>query len=162
MMRFKSHKILNKFFSLFCFSLHGVLGVEKRRWGLGFTLVEVMLAMMIAALTFTPVFMMYTAIIRRVSKSSRAYEYILLCKNFLSEARQKQEPEAQDFSLEKKEIDFDATLTYSLDKGVSQASVFKSLQGLHKETVTVSWQENGQKKQEQLVAFIYKKPEQKK
>jgi prepilin-type N-terminal cleavage/methylation domain-containing protein len=128
----------------------------------GFTLIEVMLAMMIAALTFTPVFMMYAAIIRRVSTSSRNYEYLLLCKNFLNEARQKQEAGAQDFSLEKKEIDFDATLTYSLEKGVPQKSTLKDLQGLHKELVTVSWQENGQKKQEQLIAFVYKKPEQKK
>ena len=57
----------------------------------GFTLIEVMMAMMIAALTLTPIFLMYTMIMRRVSKSSRAYEYIILCKNFLSEARQKQE-----------------------------------------------------------------------
>lgn len=128
----------------------------------GFTLIEVMLAMMIAALTLTPVFMMYAAIIARVGKSSRAYEYILLCKNFLSEARQKQEAEAQEFSLEKKDVDFDAMLTYSLEKGISQTSVFKSLQGIHREIITVSWQENGQKKQEQLIAFVYKKPEQKK
>jgi prepilin-type N-terminal cleavage/methylation domain-containing protein len=129
---------------------------------LGFTLIEVMLAMMIAALTLAPVFLTFTMIIRQVNKSSRAYDYILLCKNFLNEARQKQESEAQEFSLEKKEIDFDATLSYFLEKGVSQTSVLKTLQGLHKEVVTVSWKENGQKKEEQLVAFVYKKPEQKK
>ena len=137
MMHFKSHKI-------------------------GFTLVEVMLAMMIAALTLTPIFLMYATIIRGVNKSSRAYDYIIVCKNFLNEARQKQEPNAQSFSLEKKETDFDATLTYSLDKGVGQASALKSLQGLHREKVTISWQEDGRKKEEHLVAFMYKKPEQKK
>jgi prepilin-type N-terminal cleavage/methylation domain-containing protein len=128
----------------------------------GFTLVEVMLAMTIAGLTFAPIFLMYTMIIKRVSKSSRTYDYIILCKNFLNEARQKQELDAQTFSLEKKEIEFDASLTYSLEKGVGQQSTLKSLQGLHPEMVTISWQENGQKKQEQLVAFVYKKPEQKK
>jgi prepilin-type N-terminal cleavage/methylation domain-containing protein len=128
----------------------------------GFTLVEVMLAMMIAGMVLTPIFLMYSTIMQRVNKSSRGYEMLLLCTNFLHEARQKQESAAQDFSLEKKEIDFDATLTYSLGKGVPQTSSLKSLQGLHQEVVTISWQENGQKKQDQLVAFVYKTPEQKK
>ena len=143
MMHFKNRRTLNQFFP-------------------GFTLIEVMLAMMIAALTLAPVFLTYTMIIRQVNKSSRAYDYLILCKNFLSEARQKQEPEAQEFSLEKKDIDFDATLTYSLKKGVSQTSAFKALPGIHQEIVIVSWQESGQKKEEELVAFVYKKPEQKK
>jgi len=128
----------------------------------GFTLIEVMMAMMIASLTLAPIFLMFTAIIRQVNKSSRAYDYSLVGKNFLYEARQKQEPEAQDFSLEKKETEFDTTLAYSLNKGVGEQSALKALQGLHRETVTISWQENGQKKQDKLVAFVYKKPEQKK
>lgn len=128
----------------------------------GFTLIEVMMAMMIASLTLAPIFLMFTAIIRQVNKSSRAYDYSLVGKNFLYEARQKQEPEAQDFSLEKKETEFDTTLAYSLNKGVGEQSALKALQGLHRETVTISWQENGQQKQDKLVAFVYKKPEQKK
>jgi prepilin-type N-terminal cleavage/methylation domain-containing protein len=128
----------------------------------GFTLIEVMLALVIAASTLVPIFLMFSTILQRVNKSSRKYEMCLLAKNFLSEARQKQEVDAQHFSLEKKEIDFDATLSYALEKEVSQSSALKSLPGLHPEIVTVSWQENGQKKQEQLVTFVYKKPEQKK
>lgn len=155
-MHFKSRKTLNKS------SRVKQMGTSGISLFLGFTLIEVMLAMMIAALTFAPIFMTYSMILRRLGQSSRAYDYILLCKNFLNEARQKQEPEAQDFSLEKKEIDFDATLTYSLDKGVSQSSVFNALQGIHREVVTITWQQSGQKKEEQLVAFVYKKPEQKK
>jgi len=80
----------------------------------------------------------------------------------LYEARQKQEPEAQSFSFEKKEVDFDTTLTYSLEKGIDQKSSLALLSGLHKEVVNISWTEAGQKKQEQLVTFVYKKPEQKK
>jgi prepilin-type N-terminal cleavage/methylation domain-containing protein len=129
----------------------------------GFTLIEVMLAMMIAALTLTPLFAMFTTIMKRVNKSSYAYEHVVLCKKFLYEARQKQETDAQEFSLDKKENEYDATLSYSLNKGVTeQSSLLKSAQGLHRETVTISWQENGQKKQDRLVAFVYKKPEQKK
>ena len=166
MMHFKSRKDLHQFFCLICYSLHGAPGVEKRSWGQkshnGFTLIEVLFSMMIAGLVLTPIFLMFGSIMNRVNKSSRAYDYIILCKNFLSEARQKQESDAQEFSLEKKENAFDATLTYSLDKGMDQKSTLKALQGLHREIVTIAWQENGQKKREQLVSFVYKKPEQKK
>jgi prepilin-type N-terminal cleavage/methylation domain-containing protein len=128
----------------------------------GFTLIEVVLAMTIAALVLTPVFIMLSTIIQRVDRSSKAFNYILLCSNLLHQARQQQDPEAQTFSLDKAEIDFDATLTYSLEKGVDQKSSLASLQGLHKELVKVSWTEQDKKKQEQLITFVYKKPEQKK
>lgn len=128
----------------------------------GFTLIETVLAMSIAALVFTPIFIMLSTIIQRVDKSSKAFDYILLCKNLLFEARQKQDPDAQTFSLDKAEIDFDATLTYSLEKGIDQKSSLASLQGLHTEMVKVSWTEQDKKKQDRLVTFVYKKPEQKK
>ena len=111
----------------------------------GFTLIEVLFAMMIASLTLTPFFSMLATVLSRVNKASRAYDYSLLCKNFLYEARQKQEPDAQEFSLEKKEIEFDASLTYFLDKDVDVKSTLKSIQGLHKETVTISWEKYEQK-----------------
>lgn len=123
---------------------------------------EVLFAMMIASLTLPAVFFMFTTIMQRVNKSSQTYEALILCKNFLYEARQKQEPNMQHFSLEKKENTLDSQLAYSLDKGVDQKSSLASLKGLHREIVTISWQENNRNKEEQLVAFVYKKPEQKK
>ena len=80
----------------------------------------------------------------------------------LFSARQKQEADAQDFSLEKVDLTFDATLRYVLEKGVDQKSSLASLSGLHKEVVTVSWTDQGTKKQDRLVTFVYKTPEQKK
>ncbi len=136
--------------------------IHSRNHKNGFTLIEVLLSMMITACVLSPLFLMQEAIMKRVDISSHAFDIIVLAKNLLFEARQKQEPDAQTFSLEKSEIDFDAQLAYSLSKEVNQKSSLKSLQGLHQETVTVSWKDNGQKKQEQLVTFVYKKPEQKK
>lgn len=128
----------------------------------GFTLIEVILALAITGVVLTPIFMIHEMIMNRVNRSSKLFEYMLLCKNLLLTARQKQEPDAQTFSLEKAEIDFDATLTYSLEKGVDQKSSLASLSGLHKEVVTVSWTDQDIKKQDRLVTFVYKTPEQKK
>lgn len=128
----------------------------------GFTLIEVMLSIMIASIALSPIFLIYTMVFRRVNHSSQAYDYILLCKNFLQQARQKQEPDVQSFSLETKDDDSGTSLIYSLDSSVGQKSSLAALKGLHKEMVTISWTEDGQKKQESLITFVYKKPEQKK
>ena len=128
----------------------------------GFTLIEVILSLAITGVVLTPIFMMHEMILNRVWRSSKAFDSIVLCKNLLYEARQKQDPDAQTFSLKKTEIDFDASLYYSLEKSVNQKSSLASLQGLHTELVTVSWTEQGDRKQERLVTFMYKKPEQKK
>ena len=128
----------------------------------GFTLIEVIISLAITGAVLTPIFMMHEMIMTRVSRSSRAFDYILLGNNLLYEARQKQEPAAQQFTLDKTDADSGAKLTYSLEKGIDQKSSLASLQGLHKEFVAVSWTEQDQKKQERLVTFVYKKPEQKK
>lgn len=128
----------------------------------GFTLIEVILALAITGVVLTPIFMLHEMVMNRVNRSSKLFECMLLCKNLLFTARQKQEADAQTFSLEKAEIDFDATVAYSLEKGVDQKSSLASLSGLHKEVVTVSWTDQGIKKQDRLVTFMYKTPEQKK
>lgn len=128
----------------------------------GFTLIEVIISLAITGVILTPVFMLHEMIMNRVNHSSKTFEYLLLCKNFLFSSRQKQEPEAQEFSAEKVEIDVGATLTYALEKSVDQKSSLASLPGLHKEMVTVSWMDQDKKKQERLITFVYKTPEQKK
>lgn len=165
MMCFKSHKYLKNVFLFFSFFLHPISSrIERQNARLddGFTLMEVLFAMMIASLTLAPLFSMFTTIMNRVNKSSRAYDYILVGKNFLYESRQKQEATVQSFSFQKEDPFSGASLTYSLDKNVDQKSSLSSLQGLHREIVIISWQENDQKKEERLIGFIYKKPEQKK
>ena len=98
----------------------------------GFTLIEVIISLAITGAILTPVFMIHEMILNRVSRSSRLFDYILLCSNMLYEARQKQEPDVQQFSLDKVDTDFGVSLTYSLEKGVDQKSSLASVQGLHK------------------------------
>jgi len=128
----------------------------------GFTLIEVIISLAITGVILTPVFMMHEMIMNRVNRSSKVFEYMLLCKNLLFSARQKQDPDAQEFSLERAEIAFDATLTYALEKGIDQKSSLASLPGLHREVVTVSWTDQDAKKQDRLVTFVYKTPPEKK
>ena len=136
--------------------------IHFRNHNNGFTLIEVILSLAITGMMLTPIFMLHEMIMNRVSRSSREFDYILLCKNLLFAARQKQDPEVKEFVLDKAETEFDATLTYSLEKGIDPKSSLASLVGLHKELVVVSWTDQDKKKQERLVTFVYKRPEQKK
>lgn len=128
----------------------------------GFTLIETVLAMSIAALVFTPMITILSTVIQRVDRYAKEFNYVLLGRNLLYEARQKQDPDAQTFSLDKPAVDFGPALSYSLEKGVDQKSSLASVQGLHKESVKISWKEQERKKHEQLITFVYKQPEQKK
>ena len=128
----------------------------------GFTLIETVLAMAIAALVFTPILIILSTVIQRVDRYSSAFNYFLLGKNVLYEARQKQDPDAQIFLLDKPAIDSGPVVSYSLEKGVDQKSSLASVQGLHREVVKISWTDQARKKHEQLITFVYKQPEQKK
>ena len=128
----------------------------------GFTLIETVMALAITALVLTPIFIMHGAILQRVNRASIAFDMIIYSKALLVEARQKQDPDAQSFTFDTIVSEFDASCKYTLDKGVDQKSLLASLPGLHRESVTIDWSEDGKKKQERLVTFIYKKPEQKK
>lgn len=128
----------------------------------GFTLIEVIISMTIAALVLSPILIIYGTVLQFVSRSAKEFDCMVLCKNFMWHARQKQEAGAQEFSLDTTDVEFDAKLVYSLAQGVDQKSSLAGLKGLHKEVVTISWTEQGVKKQDRVVTFIYKKPEQKK
>lgn len=128
----------------------------------GFTLIETVMALAITALVLTPIFIMHGMILQHSSYRSNAFDMILHCKTLLCEARQKQEPDAQEFTLDKSVAEFNATCKYVLDKAIDQKSSLASLPGLHREAVTIEWTEKEEKRQERLVTFIYKKPEQKK
>ena len=128
----------------------------------GFTLIETIMALAITALVLTPIFILHGTILQRVNRGSVAFDMFLYCKALLVEARQKQEVDAQSFTLDKQIAEFNATCVYKLDATVHQKSSAGSLPGLHRESVIIDWTEQGQKKQERLVTFVYKKPEQKK
>jgi len=127
-----------------------------------FTLIETLFALTIAGIALAPIFIMYATISNRVNRFAREFEMLLIGKNMFFEARKKQDPQAHEFSLERKADDSDATLKYILEQSEAKQSIFGELVGLHKEIVTISWVEDDKKKQEKLISYIYKKPEQKK
>src|ERR1700733_5728564 len=91
-------------------SCDGALNPNRAKVGVnGFTIVEVIMTAAITALVLTPIFIMHGMILQRVNRGSKAFDAIIYCKSLLCEARQKQDPEAQDFTLEKPVAEFDTT-----------------------------------------------------
>lgn len=145
MIHSKNHN--NKTFGPAITSFDGVPNRNKVQSGVGgFTIVEVIISLAITALVITPIFILHGTIFQRVNLGSNAFDMILHCKALLVEARQKQEPDAQDFTMDKPVSEFNATCTYTLDKTVDQKSSLASLPGLHKESVTIDWTEDGKEK----------------
>jgi len=123
---------------------------------------ETMLAMVIIGIVLTPIFILHGTIMQRMNKSSKQLYGFLSGKQFLYEARQKQEPGVHEFTLEKKIEESGTDLKYVLQPSVDPKSVLASSEGLHKEVVTVSWMNQGKQQSEQLISYVYKTPEQKK
>lgn len=136
--------------------------MNSKNHNCGFTLVEVILSLAITGLVLTPIFIIHGGVLERVGRTSQAFDVIMYCKELFYEARKKQEPDAQEFTLEKGMVDFNGTRTYRLEKSINQKSSLASITGLHKESVTMTWTDLGEKKREELVTFVYKAPEQKK
>jgi prepilin-type N-terminal cleavage/methylation domain-containing protein len=143
-------------------NLEYMMHFKSRRNKTGFTLVETMLAMVIVGIVLTPIFLLFGTIQQRMNKQNKQFYALLSGKQLLYEARQKQAPEAHEFALDKKLEESGTTLHYALKKSVDAKSSLVSLDGLHKEIVTIDWTEMGQKRHEQIIAYVYKQPEQKK
>src|SRR5690606_33255201 len=105
----------------------------------GFTLVETMLAMVIVGIVLTPIFLLFGTIQQRMNKQNKQLYALLAGKQLLYEARQKQAPETDEFTLDKKLEESGTELKYALKKSVDAKSSLASLDGLHKEIVTIDW-----------------------
>lgn len=123
----------------------------------GFTLVEVMIALAVAAIVLTPVFMLYNVMVRNVNRDSQRFNSIVSAKQVLNEAAQKQQPDTRQLSFDKKFEEFGFAAKYELQKIKDKKSSFGEIDDVYKEMVTVEWTDiNNQKRTERLVAFVYK------
>ena len=125
----------------------------------GFTLIEAMLAITIAALVLTPVFILQGTVLQSIMRLSHRIERLFLAQQFLYEARSIK-PEAREFSLDKKIEEPQTILKYTMTS-VPKKSQLANVPGLRIERVTVKWQDQGIERQDRLISFVYK-PEQKK
>lgn len=126
----------------------------------GFTLIEAMIAVAIAAIILTPLFILQGVVLQNVDRVSRKLHRIFFAEDFLYEARRSMVPEIRVFTLEKK-IDDPATVLQYKFGPLDKKSALGAINNLHVERVTITWQDQRRQREEQLIRFVYK-PEQKK
>lgn len=124
----------------------------------GLTLLETMLALALAAIVMSPLFILEGTVLDRVATLSAHLQRLLFAKDFLYSSRRQQEQNVQEFSTEKKIDDPTVTLRYKLGP-VSKKSSLNQFQGLLHEQVDYSWQWNGSSKSSCLVSFVYQPKE---
>lgn len=120
----------------------------------GFTLVEILVALVIFALLATPLIMTQSTILGGVARNAWHVQRMIAAQNFFVDGRQAAHT-APEFTLEKKIASPEAYLRY-VRAPVAQGSLAVGYKGLLCEKVTVEWQEMGQKKSDTLVQFIFK------
>lgn len=126
----------------------------------GFTLIEATVAIAIAVIILTPLFILQGVVLQGVHRGSRKLHRIFLGKHVLYEARRAMGPEAREFTLEKKIDDPQTVIKYEL-RPLRGKSSLHEVNNLYVERVTIKWQDPRGKREEQLIGFVYK-PEQKK
>ncbi len=126
----------------------------------GFTLIEVLLALLVTGTVLVPLFFLYNNVVHHVAGRSYQMQSMFISKQFLFTAR-KQAGTERTFELQEYDQEHDMRLQYSRIM-IGEQSAFAPYQ-MMKEVVTVTWKQFGQTKQEQLVAYMYapKPPEKK-
>ncbi len=125
----------------------------------GFTLIEAMLAMVMIAIVFAPLFIMQGSIIQRMYRSTQRMRRMLYADTFLQQARKQVKPGTTQLVFEQKLDDPLTYFTYEL-KPVSKDASTGDVYQLHVERITARWQEDAQKEQEMLITYTFVGPKQ--
>lgn len=120
----------------------------------GFTLIEVLLAIAIVGMAMTPIIFLQTAVLTRVNKGMLQLKRIMLAKKFLFDAREKNQNDSPEFSLEKQEVDPSTLLVYRAEE--TNYPEVGELDGLRTERVIARWKEDGRPRHIILVTFTFR------
>lgn len=129
---------------------------------LGFTLIEVLLALAIIGIVLTPIFVIQSIVLRRTSSGAQLFSRIVQAKDLLVDQQFENIQEVQPANAERKITNPATTLIFS-SKKVPENSALKKFKHITIDTVTMQWTGVGNKKrQEKLVTFTYRPEEEKK
>ncbi len=117
----------------------------------GFTLIEVLLATMIVAMALTPILILQSRIIEKVTYYSWHVARIFFAKEFLHEMVQ---DKTGKMTFTKKITDPDTTLRYERIPS-EKANKKLKLPGLFINHIEVSWQEMGTEKKDTFIGLSF-------
>jgi hypothetical protein len=129
----------------------------------GFTLTETLVSIAITTLVMTPLFVLNTAIMRSVVRSSHAIERTLLGKNFLIEAAFAVGQNAVEKKILEKKVNNPKTFLRYERKKIDKKSSLFTFADLYMHQVTMRWQDLfGAPRVDMLVSFVFQPTQKKK
>lgn len=125
--------------------------MSSKNLSAAFSLMEVILALAIVALMVTPLLLQQSTIFDEVTRISHRLDYIYQAEQFWYETRTKMPIGATSFTLEKTLPD-STKMVFTRGK-LEVKSAFAKQEHIVQDRVTISWQEFGQNRREQLVSY---------
>jgi len=121
----------------------------------GFTLIEVMLALVIAAIFISSIGIMQTRGLGAVVRYAHRYARIIHAKNFMLITRRAREEskDAKKFMLEKKEDNPESYFKYEF--GSSEGSSLKNMKTIYVEKVSIKHESKQKEPSDLLLTLVY-------
>lgn len=120
-----------------------------------FGLLEVLFALVVFGIVTAPLFVLYGDVFRSVVKLSDRAEHMIMAQQLLMTARREQAPTDKTFTASKRDAAQGIVIEYQLAQ-IEKMPEFKDFPGLCKETLTITWNEVGVQKRDELVTFLFK------
>ena len=112
-------------------------------------------AIAITAIVLTPLFILQGTTLQQVLRASHKIERIFLAQQFMYEANHAMPFDIREFTLEKK-IDNPTTFLKYEIRPISPQSSLAQINDLYIESVSISWKDGTQQKQNKIINFVYK------
>ena len=121
----------------------------------GFTILEVMFALVIVGLVLAPALAMQFNLVRKIITTAGRSERFGLAKNFVVIVHEQQVADPTIKQSNRTELVPPTTLNYQL-KSIENNPALAQLPGLHIEVVEISWTSLVGKQHDQLVTFLFR------
>lgn len=136
---------------------------NNQSYNSGFSFIEVMIALAIVSIVFTPIFMAQSSIIRATFRSSWLIDRVMYAHTFFFDAHRASAPDTQQVVVEKKIVRPATMLKYTVHK-IPDDSVLRAFKNIYVEQVTFEWpaeftgnaQSRVQLNQGRIGTYIYK------
>lgn len=122
---------------------------------LGFSLIEVMIAIAVFAIVMSPLFILQGSTYTRLVRGARDLHRMWFAQEVMQRTQEKIKSDTISFTVDESKEFPKTALRYEISH-VTQDSPFASLKDLYVESVSLRWSVDGKDRADRLVTFVFK------